>query len=373
MAGIYIHIPFCKQKCTYCDFHFSTNYQHYQNEMINALVSELEIRKNELAGQRIETIYFGGGTPSLIAPAELQQLIDTVHLHYDCQPEIECTLEANPDDIDATAISQWKAAGINRLSIGIQSFDDRDLSWMNRAHSAAQSLECIRLAHAGGILNCSIDLIYGLPDMDNTRWLEQIHTALSLEASHISAYCLTVEEKTALYRQVQQKKVHVASNEQQSEQFDLLIETLAEAGYEQYEISNFARAGFISRHNSNYWKGIHYVGIGPSAHSFNGKQRAWNIANNAQYMRLIQGGEKWFETENLSDINQFNELILTGLRTKWGVNLTALAEIISLDKTFYGQIEQFIAKKWMVQQADQVILTSEGKHWADAIAQDLFL
>lgn len=341
--------------------------------MIDSLVKELEIRKNESADQQIGTIYLGGGTPSLLTATQLRLLIDTVHLHYACQPEIECTLEANPDDISATAISDWKAAGINRLSIGLQSFDDRDLLWMNRAHNAAQSLECIRLAHAGGILNCSIDLIYGLPDMDNARWMEQIRTALSLGASHISAYCLTVEEKTALHRQVAQKQVHVASNEQQSEQFDLLIETLAEAGYEQYEISNFARTGFISKHNSNYWKGIHYVGIGPSAHSFNGKQRSWNIANNAQYMRLMRQGKTWFETEDLSPVNQFNELILTGLRTKWGVNLTALAEILPPDKTFYDQIERFVDQKWMVQQADHLILTSEGKHWADAIAQDLFL
>lgn len=373
MAGIYIHIPFCKQKCTYCDFHFSTSYQSYYYSMIACLQKELIARKDELENQVIETIYFGGGTPSLLNVAELEKLIQTVNEEYNCAENLECTLEANPDDIILQEVEAWKSAGINRLSIGIQSFDPEDLLWMNRAHSADEGLNCIRLAQQAGIENISLDLIYGLPNMDNDRWMKQINQAIELNVTHISAYCLTVEEKTALHQLVKKKQIQPASNEQQSEQFELLISALKNAGFEHYEISNFAKPGFISKHNSNYWKGIHYLGIGPSAHSFDGNSRSWNIANNQQYIRLINASEIVFEKEILSLKDQFNELLLIGLRTSWGVDMTALQEKLTFSEEFKRNLSDFQSKDWLKIVDNQIILTDEGKHWADFIAQELFV
>lgn len=373
MAGIYIHIPFCKQKCTYCDFHFSTSYQSYYDSMISCIQNELIVRKKELQNQLIETIYFGGGTPSLLKTADIEKLLQTIHKTFHCAENLECTLEANPDDITLKKVSNWKSAGINRLSVGIQSFDAEDLLWMNRAHSAKEGLHCIRIAQQAGIKNISLDLIYGLPNMDNDRWMKQIQQAIALDVKHISAYCLTVEEKTALHQLVKKKQIHPASNEQQSEQFELLISALENAGFEQYEISNFAKPAFISKHNSNYWKGVHYLGIGPSAHSFDGNSRSWNIANNQQYMRLINAGEIAFEKEMLSPKDQFNELLLIGLRTCWGVNMNQLQQHVTLSGEFKRNLIGFQSKNWLTIVDNQIILTNEGKHWADFIAQELFL
>lgn len=340
--------------------------------MIDAMLQEISIRKNELSGQTVETVYFGGGTPSLLSAQQLQSLLIAVRENFSCTENAEYTLEANPDDIDAATVNTWRSAGINRLSIGIQSFDEIDLQWMNRAHSAEQGLNCVRIAREGGIDNISIDLMYGLPGMDNERWLKQIRQAIALEVQHISAYCLTVEEKTALDKMVRQGKIVPASNEQQGEQFELLVSTLKEAGIVQYEISNFAGEGLISKHNSNYWKGVHYLGIGPSAHSFNGATRSWNIANNPQYMRLIAEGKPWFETEILTPKDQFNELLLTGLRTIWGVDLSHLETLLPLPPTFSQTVREYLEKGWMVKQNDHLILTESGRLWADAIAQELF-
>jgi oxygen-independent coproporphyrinogen-3 oxidase len=341
--------------------------------MIACLQKELIARKDELENQVIETIYFGGGTPSLLNVAELEKLIQTVNEEYNCAENLECTLEANPDDIILQEVEAWKSAGINRLSIGIQSFDPEDLLWMNRAHSADEGLNCIRLAQQAGIENISLDLIYGLPNMDNDRWMKQINQAIELNVTHISAYCLTVEEKTALHQLVKKKQIQPASNEQQSEQFELLISALKNAGFEHYEISNFAKPGFISKHNSNYWKGIHYLGIGPSAHSFDGNSRSWNIANNQQYIRLINASEIVFEKEILSLKDQFNELLLIGLRTSWGVDMTALQEKLTFSEEFKRNLSDFQSKDWLKIVDNQIILTDEGKHWADFIAQELFV
>jgi oxygen-independent coproporphyrinogen-3 oxidase len=341
--------------------------------MIACLQKELIARKDELENQVIETIYFGGGTPSLLNVAELEKLIQTVNEEYNCAENLECTLEANPDDIILQEVEAWKSAGINRLSIGIQSFDPEDLLWMNRAHSADEGLNCIRIAQQGGIENISLDLIYGLPNMDNDRWMKQINQAIELNVTHISAYCLTVEEKTALHQLVKKKQIQPGSNEQQSEQFELLISALKNAGFEHYEISNFAKPGFISKHNSNYWKGIHYLGIGPSAHSFDGNSRSWNIANNQQYIRLINASEIVFEKEILSLKDQFNELLLIGLRTSWGVDMTALQEKLTFSEEFKRNLSDFQSKDWLKIVDNQIILTDEGKHWADFIAQELFV
>lgn len=377
MAGIYIHIPFCKQKCTYCDFHFSTTYQEYEQEMIASIGREIELRKEYLTDQTVDTIYFGGGTPSLLNQAQLHYILSTVRQNFPCSEFPEITLEANPDDITEEKARIWKAVGINRLSIGIQSFDNRDLKWMNRAHDSQQALDCIPIAHQAGITNISLDLIYGLPDLSNERWMKQIETALSLNPTHISAYCLTIEKKTALHQLVKQKKLIPAENEQQGEQFEILIKTLKANGFDHYEISNFALPGFISNHNSNYWRGISYLGVGPSAHSYNGTSRSWNIANNPTYIRLLKTKETaafdWFETEELTPENSFNEMILIGLRTSWGVDLTALNEIIKVDSAFNAKVKQYESKGWMFQSNQHLILTETGRHWADAIAEDFFV
>ena len=373
MAGIYIHIPFCRQKCTYCDFHFSTSYASYQQEMVSAIVRELGLRAETLRDQLIETVYFGGGTPSLLSESQLLEILQAVHTLFSVSATAEYTLEANPDDITDTLMQVWTSAGINRMSIGVQSFDDRDLEWMNRAHTGDQGLNSVKTALNGGITNISLDLIYGLPEMDNARWLEQIEKAIALNVTHISAYCLTIEEKTVLHQWVKQKKIIPAGNEQQGEQFEILVNTLAAAGFAQYEISNFAKPGYISRHNSNYWKGIHYLGAGPSAHSFNGTSRSWNISSNQKYMKLVRDEAPWFETEILTPENQYNELLLTGLRTMWGVDLEQLGQLHTHPNTFNEQLKLLTAKGWMTVSGSRMILTPEGRLWADAIAQDLFI
>lgn len=340
--------------------------------MIDSILKELSIRKSEFNNQVIETIYLGGGTPSLLKINDLDKIIQTIYASFNCAEQLESTLEANPDDITLESVLAWKKAGINRLSIGIQSFDSEDLLWMNRAHSAEEGLQCIELAQKAGIKNLSIDLIYGLPNMDQARWLKQLNQAITLGVTHVSAYCLTVEEKTVLHKLVEKKKINPASNEQQSEQFDLLISTLTNAGFEHYEISNFAKPGFISKHNSNYWKGIHYLGIGPSAHSFDGISRSWNIANNPKYMQLVQSNETWYETEMLTSKDQFNELLLTGLRTSWGVDMFELQKIHPFSEEFILNLKEFERKGWLEIHENQLILTEKGKHWADFIAQELF-
>ena len=340
--------------------------------MISCIMRELFLRKIELENQLVETIYFGGGTPSLLNESDLCKIIQVIKTEFLCADDIECTLEANPDDITYESVKHWKNAGINRLSIGIQSFDQEDLLWMKRAHTAEEGLNCIEIAQSAGVRNISLDLIYGLPNMDNTRWLKQINKAVDLGVTHISAYCLTVEEKTALHQMVRSKKIAPASNERQSEQFEILISTLNNAGFTHYEISNFSKAGFISKHNSNYWKGVHYLGIGPSAHAFNGVSRSWNIANNHQYMKLVQNNEIWYESEILTIKDQFNELLLTGLRTIWGVNLKQLEKLSPFSQEFKIQLNDFKSKDWVTISDNQLILTEAGKHWADRIAQGLF-
>lgn len=377
MAGIYIHIPFCKQKCTYCDFHFSTTYQAYEEEMIGAIVKEIELRKEYLEEQIVETIYFGGGTPSLLNEQQLTTILTAVRQNLTCSESPEITLEANPDDITEEKAIAWHKAGVNRLSVGIQSFDDCDLKWMNRAHDSQQALDCLPIAHKAGIKNISLDLIYGLPDLDNERWKKQIEKAVSLGATHISAYCLTIEKRTALHQLVEQKKLIPAENEQQSEQFEILIKTLKGHGFDHYEISNFAVPGFISKHNSNYWRGISYLGVGPSAHSYNGKSRSWNIANNPNYIKLLQKEQRekfdWYEEEHLTPENIYNESLLIGLRTSWGVDLKALSEVLELDSDFSKKVKQYEAKGWLFQSNEHMILTESGRHWADAIAEDFFI
>lgn len=372
MAGIYIHIPFCKQKCTYCDFHFSTTFHSYRSRMIGTILKEIELRKDYLNEASIETIYFGGGTPSILTIEELEQILSAIHSNYDTSNLAEVTLEANPDDITTNQVQEWKEIGVNRLSIGLQSFKESDLKWMNRAHNVEESYTCIKSAIEGGITNLTVDLMYGLPDLSNEEWKNHIQTVVDMGVQHVSAYCLTIEEGTVLDKFVENGKIVPPTDDLQAEQFLLLVDTLEQNGIMQYEISNFGKEGFESKHNSNYWKGTHYLGIGPSAHSFDGKSRSWNVANNQKYMQQIEAGGDWNETEILSKNDLFNELILTGLRTIEGVNLAQLDAISPLDDKINKQINQFCSENLMEQSNNSIRLTKNGRLQADRIASDMF-
>ena len=373
MAGIYIHIPFCKQKCSYCDFHFSTTFESYRERMIHCIVNELIHRKESIQNDAIKTIYFGGGTPSLLTENELKIIIETIYSHFLVNDNAEITLEANPDDIDAEKVEMWARSGVNRLSIGLQSFNSSVMQWMNRAHTVEQSKTCIPIAQQGGIKNISIDLIYGLPDLTIEEWEQEVDTALQLGVQHISAYCLTIEEKTTLASWVKSKKINAPSDEHQALQFELLQQKLKKARFEHYEISNFGLPNYYSKHNSSYWKGDAYLGIGPSAHSFDGKYRSWNIANNTVYMKGIEAEEPAYDFELLTPENRFNELLLVGLRTQWGVDLQQLSYILPLSTEFHSTLTNFILKGWITQSETRIRLTDEGKSWADKIAEDLFV
>ena len=378
MAGIYIHIPFCKQACYYCDFHFSTSLKR-KDELLNAIKKELILRKGENNLEIVETIYFGGGTPSLLTIEELQLLIDTVYENYKVVNNAEITLEANPDDLSLQKIKELAKSPINRLSIGIQSFFEDDLKFMNRAHSAKESKKC--LAEATQYFdNITIDLIYGVPNMTDQKWLENLKTAFEFGVSHISSYALTVEEKTALHSFIKKGKVPPIDENLALQHFNILVSETEKQGFVHYEISNFGKPNYFSKHNTSYWLGYNYLGIGPSAHSFNGFERSWNVSNNAKYIKELQEDSLPLKTEILTLNNRFNEYIMTGLRTIWGVSL------LKIEKEFsekYLQIlmensQTFIDKgllKIQLNLKNEKILTTtkKGKFLADGIASDLFI
>jgi oxygen-independent coproporphyrinogen-3 oxidase len=372
MAGIYVHIPFCKQRCTYCDFHFSTSFSSYRSKMIDGICQELKERSNELT-EEIKTIYFGGGTPSLLTIMELQQIMQSIKDSYQLAAQIECSLEANPDDISDTSLADWRSVGINRLSIGIQSFREEDLRWMNRAHNAEESAKCIGLATKAGITSISMDLIYGIESMSHDEWREQIRKALTFDVEHISAYCLTVESGTALDAHVRKGKMKKASEEHEAEQFSILRKELTGAGYEHYEVSNFAKPGKYSKHNSSYWKNELFVGVGPSAHSYSRSHRRFNIANNGQYLKKIQAGEVYWETEELSTADLHNEIILTGLRTTWGVQKKDIKLKANDQKHFTEKLTAFISDELVFETETHYRLSEKGFLLADYIASELFI
>lgn len=373
MAGIYIHIPFCKQKCTYCDFHFSTTFDAYRKEMINTICQEIELRSDYLQKQVINTIYFGGGTPSLLEELELESILSAISNTFSVSPTAEVSLEANPDDINDASLELWKKYGVNRLSIGLQSFKQSDLNWMNRAHNVDESLSCVALAQSHGFQNITVDLIYGLPNLSMEEWTTHVNRVMEMGVPHLSAYCLTIEEKTVLSNWVNKGKISTPNEDTQSDQFVKLLEIINTNGFEQYEISNFSKPNFESQHNSNYWKGEWYLGVGPSAHSYNGTSRRWNVANNRSYMKAIQNQEEYSETEELSKVDQFNERILIGLRTKYGVNLQELSRLHETTDEFNSILEGFKLKNWILENANVLTLTEEGKLRADYIASELFL
>jgi len=382
LAGIYIHIPFCKQACYYCNFHFSTSITK-KNEMIASLVREIEIRslssEKEISvissEENIETIYFGGGTPSLISGNDINFIIEAIKRNFKISENPEITLEANPDDITLEKLKDWKNAGINRLSIGIQSFTERDLRWMNRAHDASQALNCIQLARSAGFQNFSIDLIFGTPGLSDEEWEKNIQTVIDLDVPHIACYALTVEPKTILNKMIQSKKKENINTDIQAEQYLTLMKLMNGAGYEHYEISNFAKPGFRSRHNSSYWQGKNYIGIGPSAHSYNGEMRLWNKANNAIYIKSINENIIPFEKENLTQSQILNEYIMTSLRTIGGMDLDFIENNFSIEQR--QRIENVIKKEVENEKIsfrnNKIILTNAGKLFADGIAVKLFV
>lgn len=372
MAGIYIHIPFCRKACHYCNFHFSTSKQRIP-EMAEAIRKEAGIRRDYVA-ERIETIYFGGGTPSLLLKDEVQNTIETLKGLFEVDENAEITLEANPDDITEESLQAWREAGINRLSIGIQSFFEEDLQWMNRAHTAEQAGNCIALAQKKGIQNISIDLIYGTPSLTDENWEKNVQTALAFNIPHLSCYALTVEPKTALAKMIDTRQLPDVDGDKQARHFALLTQWLAEAGFEHYEISNFALPGFRSRHNSSYWEGKPYLGLGPSAHSFNGSSRQWNVSNNSLYLKALETGNVPFEMEQLTAVQQLNEFIMTRLRTIEGIPLARVSENWGEEKmnALIQSAQKHIGHGQLILSNHFLQLTAEGKFLADGIAADLF-
>jgi oxygen-independent coproporphyrinogen-3 oxidase len=373
MAGIYIHIPFCKKACHYCNFHFSTSLKG-RNDFVAALLKEMVLQKEYLQQELVETIYFGGGTPSLLTEDELMLIAEKLFHTFAVSAGAEITLEANPDDIAVDSIKYWKRAGINRLSIGVQSFFEKDLEWMNRAHDAVQALNSIKIAQDHSLHNISIDLIYGTPTLPDHRWEKNIEQAIALKVPHLSCYALTVEPNTALNKMIKQKKVENVHPDDQARQFVLLMERMEEAGYEHYEISNFAVPGKRSRHNSSYWQGKKYLGLGPSAHSYNGISRQWNIANNNLYIQSLAKNELAFEKEILTDVQLLNEYIMTSLRTKEGIDLNHLSGQFNLSvrEIIETKSGKYIKDLKLRKETSRLVLTTEGKLFADGIAADLF-
>ena len=374
MAGIYLHIPFCRQACHYCNFHFSTSLKG-KNDFIPALLKEMDKRKDYIGEATIATVYLGGGTPSLLESVQLRGILDGLRETFILDPAAEITMEANPDDMtQAATMRAWRTAGINRLSIGIQSFFNEDLQWMNRAHNAEQATECIRMAQGEGFDNISIDLIYGGPTLPDHHWQENVERAIALHIPHLSCYALTVEPRTALDTLIRGHRRQDVSPDDQARQFLLLMDWMGQAGYEHYEISNFALPGHRSRHNSSYWQGATYLGLGPSAHSYDGISREWNVANNAKYIAESGGGgETIAEREILTPIQQLNEYIMISLRTIEGMDLGHIAGRWGAEtaRNLETRAQRYITEGKMTA-SGTLVLTKEGKLLADGIAADLF-
>jgi oxygen-independent coproporphyrinogen-3 oxidase len=372
MAGIYIHIPFCKQACHYCDFHFSTSLA-YKEELIAALLHEIKLQKAYLDNETIETIYFGGGTPSLLSGVEINTIIDTITQIHTVAANAEITLEANPDDLDNDKIKALRQTSVNRFSIGIQSFFDDDLIWMNRAHRSNEAESSVKRAQDAGFDNITVDLIYGYPLLTDQKWKTNLENVFDLQVPHVSAYSMTVEPRTALAAFIQKKKQPPMNEEQSAEQFMQLMDAMVSNGFEHYEISNFCKPGHYSRHNTNYWKGVKYLGIGPSAHSYNGETRQWNIANNAKYTESLNKNIITAEKEILSETNRLNEYIMTSLRTMWGLELATLNTIAAgASDILLKSASDSFEREWLRQENQTIYLTTKGKLYADHIASELF-
>ncbi|AWG20470.1 coproporphyrinogen III oxidase [Flavobacterium faecale] len=376
MSGIYIHIPFCKQACNYCDFHFSTSMKK-KDEMVLAIAKEIRLRKNEGQNKdelsKVETIYFGGGTPSVLSLDEINFLIETVYTNYAVVDNPEITLEANPDDLSEERIIAFSKSKINRLSIGVQSFFEDDLKMMNRAHNSEEAIKCLAVA-TKYFDNISLDLIYGVPGMTNDKWQQNIETALSFGIPHISSYALTVEPKTALKKLIEIGQVAEPSDVVAQEHFMILVDTLEKNNFIHYELSNFGKENYFSKNNSSYWLGNKYIGVGPSAHSYDGKSRSWNIANNGLYLKSIQNDALPSEAEILSTADRYNEYVMTGLRTIWGVSLKRIESEFGTVyfEYIHKQAHKYLTDELLVVEDDILKPTKKGKFLTDGIASDLF-
>jgi oxygen-independent coproporphyrinogen-3 oxidase len=372
MAGIYIHIPFCKQACHYCDFHFSTS-ARYKDDMIEALIKEINLQKSYLNNETIQTIYFGGGTPSVLSADEIIRIINTITELHAVTADAEITLEANPDDLDQQKINAFRHTPVNRFSIGIQSFFDEDLQWMNRVHRAAEAEASVKRAQDAGFENITVDLIYGYPLLTDAKWKHNLSAVFELGIAHVSAYSMTVEPQTALATFISKKKQPPMNEGQSVNQFNMMLDAMQANGFEQYEISNFCKPGHYSRHNSNYWQGVKYLGIGPSAHSFNGDARQWNIANNARYIQSLTKNIIPAEIEVLTETNRLNEYIMTSLRTVWGLDLQKLDAIAPGASAEVSKLaSNYFEDGSIIQNGNILTLTTHGKLYADNIAAALF-
>jgi len=374
MAGIYIHIPFCKQACHYCDFHFSTSLS-LKKKLVLAIIEEIKMQRDFLSSEKIETIYFGGGTPSLLSPAELIGILNTIKSIHAVDNNAEITLEANPDDLSITNLNIFKSSGINRLSIGVQSFHNSHLNFLNRAHDHTEAINSIKNARKVGFNNISIDLIYGIPHTNDDLWIEDVETALELDIEHISAYCLTIEDKTVFGNWLKKGKIKAIEDEYAAQQYEIMLQKFKIKGYEQYEISNFSKPEYHSRHNRNYWFQVPYLGIGPGAHSFSKKLRQYNVSNNPIYIKAITSGQIPATFDQLEPKDSINERIMISLRTKWGLDLIQL-------KKEYGYDLLAEQSKYVTElQSDglaqinknRLILNERGKLLADYISSELFI
>ena len=374
MAGIYLHIPFCKQACHYCDFHFSTS-QRGREDLLDSMLMELKRRASELQGQEVKTIYFGGGTPSLLSYDELMRFFEGMYSLFTVDAQAEITMEANPDDLTKAYLKLLKQSPINRLSVGVQSFREEDLLSMNRAHNKEQALSCIPNAADMGFDNISMDLIFGWPKLELHDWIKNVEIALALPITHLSCYGLTVESKTALSWQIVKGLIEVPDDEKAAQQYEYLLAEAERLGFPWYEISNFSKPGFESKHNRAYWKGTPYLGIGPSAHSYDGEKRSWNVKSNGAYAAALQRGEREYEVEILTHKAKFHEFILTSLRMRKGISLSAL-------RTAYGDgitgqlleaAQPFVEKRWLIRDSNQLRLSQDGLLFADKITSELFV
>jgi oxygen-independent coproporphyrinogen-3 oxidase len=374
MAGLYIHIPFCRDACTYCDFHFSVSLGHIPS-MLKAIEKEIQLRKHFLEGETVRTIYFGGGTPSLLEPVQVTRLLDAIRNDYPVDENAEITLEANPDDLYPDYLSALRQTGVNRLSIGIQSFDDDYLKFMNRRHSAAQARACLDYARPAGFNNLNLDLIYGLPGLSSKKWRDTLDIALSYRPAHLASYHLSYEPGSVLDYRRRKGKVLPVDENRSLEHFRILLEQMENQGYQHYEISNFALPGFLSRHNSAYWKGEKYLGVGPSAHSYNGRIRHWNMARNSSYIREIMAGEDAGEQEFLDEKTRLNEYLMTSLRTMWGTDTKHIEREWGTDylRLVLDQAKPFIRGNRIIKNGDKLVLSREGMFIADHIIGKLFL
>jgi len=386
MAGIYIHIPYCKQPCSYCNFHFSVNLRS-KEAFINALLHEIELRKDYLSGEKAETLYLGGGTPSLLNADELQRIFEKLHTTFEISSDAEITLEANPDDLTEEKIKELRQTPVNRFSIGVQSFHDDDLQFLNRAHRARQAETSIRLVQDAGFENITIDLIYAIPERQpaapssivnrhssSDKWIDNLGKVKHFHIPHFSAYCLTIEPKTMLEKMLREEKAPGVNDADAARQFEMLMDFASENGYDHYEISNFARPGFYSQHNTSYWTGRKYLGLGPSAHSYDGISRQWNVASNTLYIQSLQRGQPHFDREILTETNRFNEYLLTTLRTKWGADRAYLKEHFGENRTaiFEMTASKFFDDNLLERENGKVRLTRSGKLIADRIICELF-